>query len=361
MWTHANGLAMNRVLVTGGAGFIGSNLVEALLAREGVEVLNVDKLVIPGTIATLQAFEANPAHRFVRLDLCDASVLARTVASFRPDVVFHLAAESHVDRSIDDPGAFVHSNVVGTFNLLEATRRYWRSLSPGDRNGFRFVHVSTDEVMGSLEPDDPPFTEASPYRPNSPYAASKASADHLARAWWHTYGLPIIVTNCSNNYGPRQYPEKLIPLAVTRALAGLEIPVYGDGSNVRDWIFVDDHVAALQRVATAGKTGATYVIGGGQERSNLELVETLCDLLDEMCPKASGSYRDQVRFVPDRPGHDYRYAIDSHRMEHELGWQPECRLAEGLRRTVRWYLDNAEWCRLVTAGHYEGERLGLPA
>jgi len=352
---------VSRVLVTGGAGFIGSNLVESLLDRGSVEVLNVDKLAIPGSVHTLRAFETRPGHHFAHLDLCDFGALTTAIAAFKPDLVFHLAAESHVDRSIDDPGAFVHSNVVGTYNLLEAARRYFGGLRGRDRERFRVVHVSTDEVMGSLGPEEPPFTEVSPYRPNSPYSASKAAADHLARAWYRTYGLPVLVTNCSNNYGPRQYPEKLIPLALTRALAGREIPVYGDGSNVRDWLFVDDHIAALETVAASGEPGETYNIGGGQERSNLELLHALCDLLDAERPKATGSYRDQIAFVADRPGHDYRYAIDPSKIERDLGWRPAHVLESGLARTVRWYLDNAEWCRRVTAGHYDGERLGLMA
>ncbi len=350
---------MSRVLVTGGAGFIGSALVRFLIRETAHEVINLDALTYAGNLANVAAVEGNPRYRFVRLDLCDATAVGRVFSETAPDAVMHLAAESHVDRSIDSPADFIRTNLIGTFNLLQAARKHWEGLRGEARTRFRFHHVSTDEVFGSLGPDGA-FSETSAYRPNSPYAATKAGADHLVRAWHHTYRLPIILTNCSNNYGPYQYPEKLIPLALAKALAGEALPVYGDGSQVRDWLYVDDHVAGLYATLTRGRVGESYNIGGFGECSNLELVRRLCDLLDHERPRADGrSYRAQIAFVADRPGHDFRYAIDSEKIRRELGWQPRETLASGLENTVHWYLVNGEWRRHMLAGRYAGERLGL--
>ncbi|MGH9436642.1 MAG: dTDP-glucose 4,6-dehydratase [Terriglobia bacterium] len=350
---------MSRVLVTGGAGFIGSALVRFLIRETAHEVINLDVLTYAGNLANVAEAEDNSRYRFVRLDLCDASAVGRVFTETAPDAVMHLAAESHVDRSIDGPADFIRTNLIGSFNLLQAARKHWEGLCDEARTRFRFHHVSTDEVFGSLGPDGA-FSEISAYRPNSPYAATKAGADHLVRAWHHTYGLPVILTNCSNNYGPYQYPEKLIPLALAKALAGEALPLYGDGSQVRDWLYVDDHVAGLYAALTRGRIGESYNIGGFGECSNLELVRRLCDLLDRERPRADGcSYRGQIAFVADRPGHDFRYAIDSAKIRRQLGWQPRETLASGLEKTVYWYLANEEWCRHVLAGRYAGERLGL--
>jgi dTDP-glucose 4,6-dehydratase len=325
------------LLVTGGAGFIGSNFV----LTAGEAVVNLDRLSHGGNLRNLAGLEGNPGHRFVKGDICDRALVKKLLAEHKPRAIVHFAAESHVDRSIQGPAEFVQSNVVGTFSMLEEARAYWEGLKGADKSAFRFLHVSTDEVFGTLGPQDPAFTERTAYAPNSPYAASKAASDHLVRAWHHTYGLPVLTTNCSNNYGPRQYPEKLIPLMISNALAGKPLPVYGDGQQRRDWLYVLDHCAALREVLARGRPGATYNIGGGNELANLELVKTLCALLDEARPRKAGSYESLIAFVTDRPGHDRRYAIDSSVIERELGWRPAESFATGLRKTVRWYLENA--------------------
>jgi dTDP-glucose 4,6-dehydratase len=346
------------VLVTGGAGFIGSALVRKLVGERGVGVVNVDALTYAGNLDSVASVAAHPGYAFERVDVCDAGALRRVFAEHRPSAVVHLAAESHVDRSIDGPGDFVRTNVVGTFTLLEEARRHWSSLQGAERERFRFVHVSTDEVFGSLGPAGL-FTEESPYRPSSPYSASKAGSDHLARAWHHTYGLPVVVTNCSNNYGPCQFPEKLIPHVILNALAGRPLPVYGRGENVRDWLFVEDHAEALVRVLEDGLPGETYAIGGSAERRNLDVVRGICALLDEMRPDPAGAHERLVAFVADRPGHDLRYAIDSSRITRELGWRPAESFETGLRRTVRWYLDNPGWYGRILSGAYRLDRIGM--
>ena len=349
-----------KILVTGGAGFSGCNLIRHLLQRGGSRVLNLDKLVFAGAANTLTQFRNNSAYTFEQVDLCDSERLANTFREFRPDAVMHLAAETHVDRSIDTPAPFIQSNIVGTFNLLEAARAYWQGLEPASKAEFRFLHVSTDEVMGSLTPSDAPFTESSPYRPNSPYSASKAAADHLVRAWHQTFSLPVLITNCSNNYGPYQFPEKLIPLMVLKAIQSSELPVYGDGGNVRDWLFVTDHVEALCQVLDVGAVGESYNIGGSSEVSNIEVVETICKLLDEIHPRTNGqSYLEQIRFVKDRPGHDFRYAMDTRKIKTSLGWKERETFESGLRTTVVWYLENQVWINDVTGGTDAGKRLGL--
>ena len=332
-----------RVLVTGGAGFIGSSLVRMLLGQ-GETVLNLDKLSYAGSLASLAD---HLSYEFRRIDLCDAPSVDQALLEFAPEIVIHLAAETHVDRSIDAPRAFIESNVVGTYNLLHACLQYWSALGPDAAGRFRFLHVSTDEVYGSLGPNGR-FSETSRYEPHSPYAATKAASDHLARAWRHTYGLPVVVSNCSNNFGPYQYPEKLIPASIVRALTGKQIPIYGRGDNVRDWIFVDDHCAALWAAATRGAVGETYNIGASNEQRNIDLVRTLCGLLDELCPRSDGrSYAEQIEYVPDRPGHDFRYAIDAEKIRRELGWQPRHEWTAALRRTVEWYLANEDWWRPI--------------
>ena len=349
------------ILVTGGNGFIGSALVRRLVGASDHAVLNVDKLTYAATTGSVASVAADPRYRHVRGDINDRALMAATFTEFRPDAVMHLAAESHVDRSIDGPAAFIETNVNGTGTLLEVARDYWRGLAGTARDAFRFLHVSTDEVYGDLGPDDPPFSEATPYRPSSPYAASKAAADHLVRAWQRTYGLPVLITNCSNNYGPFQFPEKLIPLVLRNALDGRPLPVYGDGRQVRDWLFVDDHVDALLAVLARGRVGETYNVGGNSERTNLEVVHTLCDLLDALDPPGRahpGPHAELITFVTDRPGHDRRYAIDASKVARELGWTPATRFDAGLRRTVQWYLDNRAWCDAIRDGSYAGERLG---
>jgi dTDP-glucose 4,6-dehydratase len=326
------------LLVTGGAGFIGSNFVLSTLAASGEAIVNLDKLTYAGNLQNLQAVTGDARHIFVKGDICDRALLRKLLAEHRPRAIVHFAAESHVDRSIDGPGEFVQTNVVGTFSLLEEARAWWGALAGSEKNAFRFLHVSTDEVYGSLETDAPAFTEAHPYAPNSPYAASKAASDHLARAYHHTYGLPVLTTNCSNNYGPHQFPEKLIPLMITQALAGKPLPVYGDGQNVRDWLYVLDHCEAIRVVLARGRPGETYNIGGNSEKKNLELVNTLCALLDEARPHKGGRYAELITMVKDRPGHDRRYAIDASKMEHELGWRPKENFETGLRKTIDWYL-----------------------
>lgn len=339
------------VLVTGGAGFIGSNFVHAALAGQpDLKLVNLDQLTYAGNLANLRALQGDPRHVFVRGDVADAALVARLLAEHRPQALVHFAAESHVDRSIDGPADFLHTNVQGTFQLLECVRAYVQQVPQPD---FRFLQVSTDEVYGSLAPDAPPFTEAHRYQPNSPYSATKAAADHLVRAWHHTYGLAVLTTNCSNNYGPYQFPEKLIPLVIHRALQGQALPIYGDGLQVRDWLYVQDHCLALWRVLRSGVPGEIYNIGGWNEKTNLEVVRTLCDILDELRPRPQGqSYQRQITFVADRAGHDRRYAIDAGKMERELGWRPQESFETGIRKTVRWYLDHPDWVQDVTSGTY---------
>ena len=347
-----------RILVTGGAGFIGSAVTRHLIADLGAEVLVVDKLTYAGNRASLAPVADSPRFRFLRADICDGEAMTRAVADFRPHAVMHLAAESHVDRSIDGPAAFIETNLVGTFRMLEAATAYWRGLDDAGRAAFRFHHISTDEVFGALG-NEGQFTPDTPYDPRSPYSASKAGSDHLVRAWHHTHGLPVLVTNCSNNYGPYHFPEKLIPLMILKGLAGETLPVYGDGSNVRDWLHVEDHARALALVVARGAPGATYLIGGNAERTNLQVVEAICDLLDAHAPREDGqSRRAQIGFVADRPGHDYRYAIDPSRIRDELGWQPRESFDSGMAGTVRWYLENRPWWQAIQAGTYRGERLG---
>ncbi|MBO9376514.1 dTDP-glucose 4,6-dehydratase [Sphingomonas histidinilytica] len=348
-----------RILVTGGAGFIGSALIRHLIGETDHEVLNLDKLTYAGVLSSLDPVGDSPRYRFVRGDICDGELVGRLLAEFRPDVIAHLAAESHVDRSIDGPGAFIQTNLVGTYTMLAEALAYWRGLDGDRRDGFRFHHISTDEVFGSLG-EDGYFTEATAYDPRSPYSASKAGSDHLVRAWGHTYGLPVLVTNCSNNYGPYHFPEKLIPLIIIRALAGEPLPVYGDGSNVRDWLFVEDHARALRAVFERGVPGETYNVGGDSERRNLAVVQAICATLDRLAPRVDGrAYADQISFVADRPGHDHRYAIDASKIKAELGWAPQVRFEEGIERTVRWYLDNRGWWGDILAGRYDTARLGL--
>ncbi|MBW7901206.1 MAG: dTDP-glucose 4,6-dehydratase [Rhodocyclaceae bacterium] len=340
------------ILVTGGAGFIGANFVLDWLARSDETVVNLDRLTYAGNLENLKSLQNDPRHVFVRGDIGDRELVAALLAQHRPRAVVGFAAESHVDRSIHGPGEFIQTNIVGTFNLLECARAHYAALSDAERQTFRFLHVSTDEVYGSLTADDPPFTEANPYQPNSPYSASKAASDHLVRAYCHTYGLPVLTTNCSNNYGPYQFPEKLIPLMIHNALTGKPLPIYGDGQQIRDWLYVGDHCAAIRRVLEAGRIGEVYNVGGWNEMPNIAIVHTLCDLLDAARPKAAGSYRDQIAYVTDRPGHDRRYAIDARKIERELGWRPAETFATGIEKTVRWYLDNADWVADVTSGAY---------
>ncbi len=340
-------------MVTGGAGFIGANFVLDWLSEPAADsIVNVDKLTYAGNLKSLASLADDSRHIFSRTDICDRAALDVLLAEYRPRAVLHFAAESHVDRSIHGPADFVQTNIVGTFTLLEAVRAYWSGLDVEARAGFRFLHVSTDEVFGSLGPGDPQFSETTAYAPNSPYSASKAASDHLVRAYHHTYGLPVLTTNCSNNYGPYHFPEKLIPLIIANALAGKALPVYGDGQNVRDWLYVRDHCAAIRQVLARGRLGETYNVGGWNEKTNLEVVHTICDLLDELKPRASGSYRDQIAFVKDRPGHDRRYAIDARKLERELGWKPAETFESGLRKTVRWYLDHQDWAQDVMSGEY---------
>jgi dTDP-glucose 4,6-dehydratase len=349
-----------RILVTGGAGFIGSALIRHLIANTGHEVLNYDKLTYAGSLTTVEAVADDPRYRFVQGDICDAAAVGAALAEFRPDVVTHLAAESHVDRSIDGPGAFVHSNVVGTFVMLNEARRYWQDLDEAGREAFRFHHISTDEVYGSLG-ETGLFSEDTPYDPRSPYSASKAGSDHLVSAWGHTYGLPVLITNCSNNYGPYHFPEKLIPLIIAKALAGEPLPVYGKGDQVRDWLFVEDHARALQVVFERGAPGRTYNIGGHNEKRNIEVVETICGLLDLARPRADGRpYAEQIAFVADRPGHDKRYAIDASRIGAELGWTPSETFDTAIEKTVGWYLDNEAWWRAIVE-RGAADRRGLAA
>jgi dTDP-glucose 4,6-dehydratase len=340
------------ILVTGGAGFIGSNFVLDWLDHGDETAVNLDALTYAGNLHNLDSLRGNAKHVFVQGDICDRALLDNLFAQHKPRAVVHFAAESHVDRSIHGPGEFMHTNVQGTFTLLEAARAHWTALEDGAKNTFRFLHVSTDEVYGSLAPDAPAFTESHAYEPNSPYSASKAASDHLVRAWHHTYGLPVLTTNCSNNYGPYHFPEKLIPLMIVNALAGKALPVYGDGMQVRDWLYVRDHCSAIRAVLAKGRLGETYNIGGWNEKPNIEIVKTICALLDELRPNSAGSYTRHITYVKDRPGHDRRYAIDARKIERELGWRPAETFESGIRKTVQWYLDHADWVAGVQSGGY---------
>ena len=350
------------VLITGGAGFIGSAVVRYILGHTDFNVINIDKLTYAGNLESLPGVSSNSRYSFEQTDICDEAAIAKVFAQYQPTVVMHLAAESHVDRSITGPGEFIQTNIIGTYNMLEQARRYYENLTGPAKQAFRFHHISTDEVYGDLEGTGDLFTEATAYAPSSPYSASKASSDHLVRAWGRTYGLPIIITNCSNNYGPYHFPEKLIPHIILNAIQGKPLPVYGDGSQLRDWLYVEDHARALVKVVTEGNVGETYNIGGHNEKKNIQVVEIICELLEERAPqKPSGVslYRDLIEFVTDRPGHDTRYAIDASKMQSELGWTPEESFETGIRKTVEWYLNNESWWRRVLDGSYQGERLGL--
>lgn len=357
-----------KILLTGGCGFIGSNTVRWIMRKTGHHVVNVDKLTYAGNPESLRDVAGDSRHTPLRLDICDARQLREAFEAHDPDAVLHLAAESHVDRSIDSPAAFIHTNLVGTYTVLEASRRHWESLGATRREQFRLIHVSTDEVFGSLGSDAPAFSETTAYDPRSPYSASKAGSDHLVRAWHHTYGLPTIVTNCSNNYGPYHFPEKLIPLVILNAIEGKPLPIYGTGDNVRDWLYVEDHAGALLTVLERGVPGESYLVGGDSERTNLEVVRLICDILDEVAPLECNhgivhrgglkSYRDLIKFVPDRPGHDKRYAIDASRIRRDLGWKPAVTFEAGLRATVVWYLDNRWWWEPIRQHKYQGNRLG---
>ena len=349
-----------KILLTGGAGFIGSAVVRHIIQTTNDIVLNIDKLTYAGNLESLKEIDQNPRYQFQQIDICDALEIEQVFKQFQPDVVMHLAAESHVDRSIDGPAAFIQTNIVGTYTLLEVTRQYWQALDENKKTNFRFHHISTDEVYGDLEGTTDLFTETTPYAPSSPYSASKASSDHLVRAWQRTYGLPTIVTNCSNNYGPYHFPEKLIPLVILNALDGKALPIYGKGDQIRDWLFVEDHARALYQVVTQGAVSETYNIGGHNEKQNIEVVKTICRILDELRPQANAQpYESLITFVKDRPGHDLRYAIDAAKIERELGWKPQETFETGIRKTVEWYLNNLEWCRRVQDGSYQRERLGV--
>ena len=340
------------ILVTGGAGFIGANFVLDWLDGVDEAVINVDKLTSAGNLGTLRPLHGDQSHIFVRADICDRSTLDVLLADYQPRAIVHFASENQIDCSIEGPGDLVHTNIVGTYTLLEAARFYWNSLPSEERDAFRFMHVSTDEVFGSLRLNDPPFSESAHYQPNTPYSATRASSEHLVRAWSHTFGLPTLTTHCSNNYGPYQFPEKPIPQMIANALAGRPLPVYGDGQDVRDWLFVGDHCSAIRKVLAKGRPGETYNIGGWNEVKSVDFVHTLCDLLDQLRPKTNASYRDQITYVTDRPGHDRRYAIDARKLERELGWKPAETFASGLAKTVRWYLENEQWIREVASGDF---------
>lgn len=352
-------MTQKTLIITGGAGFIGSALIRRLITQSDYLIINVDKLTYAGNLESLASIAAQPNYTFVEADICDANKMSDIFSRFQPDAVMHLAAESHVDRSIDGPADFVQTNLVGTYTILEAARSYWNTLSSTNAKAFRFHHISTDEVYGSLG-DTGLFEETTPYQPNSPYSATKAGSDHLVRAWHHTFGLPVLMTNCSNNYGPFQFPEKLIPLMVNNAVTGKSLPIYGNGDNIRDWLYVDDHVEALQLVLERGHVGESYNIGGFNEHTNVDVVETLCDILDELLPGSMHlPHKNLIEFVTDRPGHDQRYAIDASKIQRELNWQPRETFATGLRKTVQWYLDNHEWSQRVMDGSYQQNRLGL--
>jgi len=351
-----------RILITGGAGFIGSAVIRHIIDKTKNSVINVDCLTYAGNIESLASIDRNPSYSFFDVNICDAQAMGDIFKKYQPDAVMHLAAESHVDRSIDGPAAFIETNIVGTYTLLEATRTYWNTLDLDKKSAFRFHHISTDEVYGDLDGPEDLFTEETSYAPSSPYSASKASSDHLVRAWQRTYGLPTVITNCSNNYGPNHFPEKLIPLVILNALAGKALPVYGNGQQIRDWLFVEDHARALYKVVTEGKVGETYNIGGHNEKANIDVVKTICQLLEELVPvKPDGitKYEDLITYVTDRPGHDVRYAIDASKIERELNWKPEETFESGIRKTVEWYLDNKQWWSRVLDGSYAGERLGI--
>ena len=348
-----------KIVVTGGAGFIGSAVVRHIIANSDWQVINFDKLTYAGNLESVTDVARDPHYTFVQADIIDSASVRALLEREQPDAIMHLAAETHVDRSIDGPSAFIDTNITGTFRLLDEALRYWRGLEGANKSAFRFHHVSTDEVYGSL-PATGAFTEETPYRPNSPYSASKAASDHLVQAWFHTFGLPVVITNCSNNYGPCQFPEKLIPLTIARALGGKSLPVYGKGENIRDWLFVDDHVRALLTVLQHGRVGETYNIGGNAERQNIEVVRAICTLLDEIAPALGGRpHNELITFVTDRPGHDLRYAIDATKIRTELGWQPQESFESGLRKTVVWYLDNPAWWERILSGQYRTERLGM--
>ncbi len=349
-----------RIIVTGGAGFIGSSVIRHIIKNTNDEVLNIDKLTYAGNLESLKEIDQNPRYQFQQVDICDASKLEQIFEQFQPDAIMHLAAESHVDRSIDGPSTFIQTNIVGTYTLLEAARKYWQRLDEIKKVNFRFHHISTDEVYGDLDGTTDLFTETTPYAPSSPYSASKASSDHLVRAWQRTYGLPTIVTNCSNNYGPYHFPEKLIPLVILNALDSKALPIYGAGNQIRDWLFVEDHARALYQVVTQGTVGETYNIGGHNEKQNIEVVKTICRILDQLRPQNNAQpYENLITFVKDRPGHDLRYAIDASKIENELGWKPLETFETGIRKTIEWYLSNLEWCRHVQDGSYQRERLGV--
>ncbi|MGP5551135.1 dTDP-glucose 4,6-dehydratase [Psychrobacter namhaensis] len=348
-----------KILVTGGAGFIGSAVIRHIIRSTDDEVLNVDKLTYAGNLESLKEIDQSPRYTFQQIDICDKEALEKAFNSFKPNLVMHLAAESHVDRSIDGPAEFINTNIVGTYHILEVARQYWHNLDDLDKQQFKFHHISTDEVYGDLEGTTDLFTETTSYAPSSPYSASKASSDHLVRAWHRTYGFPILVTNCSNNYGPYHFPEKLIPLVILNALDGKALPIYGKGNQIRDWLFVEDHARALYKVVTEGKVGETYNIGGHNEKQNIEVVKTICHILDELKPQENGQpYESLITFVKDRPGHDLRYAIDASKIANELNWMPTETFDSGIRKTVEWYLNNMEWCSRVQDGSYQRERLG---
>ena len=349
-----------KILVTGGAGFIGSAVIRHIIQNTNNQVLTIDKLTYAGNLESLKEIDQHSNYEFKQIDICDTEQITAAIDAFQPNAIMHLAAESHVDRSIDGPAAFIQTNIVGTYTLLEAARKYWMGLDAEAQQNFRFHHISTDEVYGDLEGTTDLFTETTSYAPSSPYSASKASSDHLVRAWHRTYGLPVVVTNCSNNYGPYHFPEKLIPLVILNALDAKPLPVYGDGQQIRDWLFVEDHARALYKVVTEGVVGETYNIGGHNEKQNIEVVKTICKILDELKPQANGqTYESLITFVKDRPGHDLRYAIDATKIQNELGWTPTETFETGIRKTVQWYLNNLDWCHRVQDGSYQRERLGV--